>query len=193
MKTGIEILRELGACDGPGEAIPWALAYQGRPAEEAWYACERVDWLLWLAGRIGVDRRLVVLAACDCVRPVLHLVPEDEARPRLAVEAAEAWTRGEATLDDVRSAANAARAAYAAAYAAARAAYAAYAAAHYAAYAASYAANTAYYAANAAYYAAKASDAASARAASLRNYAELVRARIPWELVREKAWPEAKR
>jgi alkylation response protein AidB-like acyl-CoA dehydrogenase len=59
-------------------------------------------------------------------------VPKGEDRPRIAIETAEAWTRGEATIEQVYAAAyaadaadvafRAARAAYAAAYAASRAA-----------------------------------------------------------------------
>ena len=90
-------------------------------------------------------------------RSVLPYVPVGEDRPRLAIELAEAWCNGRATIVEVRTAAYAAYAAYAAADAAdadADAAYAAYAAAD-AAYAANAAANaaadTAYAAADAAW------------------------------------------
>lgn len=80
-----------------------------------------------------VDRRAAVWAACQCARTVLHLVPEGEDRPRLAIETAEAWTRGEATADHLSARINEASAAYVGAtsisLAAANAAYAAYAAA----------------------------------------------------------------
>jgi len=56
--------------------------------------------------------------------------PEGDDRPRRAIETARAWIRGEASIDEVRAAANAANAANAAAnaaaYAAGRAANAAY-------------------------------------------------------------------
>ena len=48
--------------------------------------------------------------------------PPGEDRPRLAIETAEAWCRGEVTIEEVRAAADAAYAAHAAGYAAAYAA-----------------------------------------------------------------------
>ena len=166
-----DYLRSLGACP---EAREWAAGYS--TLAEAWTACERADWLLWYAGRHDdVDRRLLVRAACACARTALPHVPPGEDRPRLAIELAEAWCNGRATIVEVRAAANAAaKAANAAAYAANAAAYAAaayadayaaYAAADAAAaYAAAAAANAAADAAYAAAYAATA-DAAAADAA----------------------------
>ena len=91
--------RHVRAC---AEALEWALGYPTR--EAAWKACERSDWLFWYAGRLGVARELVVLAACACARTALQYVPAGEDRPRVAIETAEAWCRGEATLSQVRSA-----------------------------------------------------------------------------------------
>jgi hypothetical protein len=112
----------------------------------------------------GLDHKIIshkelVYAACQVVRAVLHLIPEGENMPRIAIETTERWYRGEATSEEVRQAANAA----------ANAAYAAYYAAN-AADAASYAANAATYAVYAAYYAANAADAAS-YAANAATYA----------------------
>ena len=134
--------------------------------------------MLWLAGRIDIDRKLLVSAACACAEPALAFVRAGEDRPRLAIEVARAWCVGTATLDDVRAAAAAAYAAYDAAAAAADAAAdaAAYAAAH-AAYAAAYAAH----AANAASYAAY----AAARTESLQTSAATVRAMIPIAVIVE--------
>ena len=136
------------------DAVEWVGT---RPIEQAWAECERGDWMLWLSGKINIDRKLIVLAACACAEPALAFVPAGEDRPRRAIEVARAWCADAATLDDVRAAAAAAAAAYAAAYAAnaADAAYAAAAAADAAA--AAYAA--AYAAAAAAAYAAYAADA----------------------------------
>ena len=101
---------------------PFTLAFwegDGADAEAMLRACERVD------------RRRLVLAACACARTVLHLVPAGEDRPRVAIETAERWARGEATLDEVQRAREAAWGAYydddatAATYAAAYAAAAA--------------------------------------------------------------------
>jgi len=109
---------------------------------EAWNACPRGDWMLWLAARVGVERPTLVKAAAACARLSFVYVKEGEIRPLKAIEAAEAWA--ENPTEENRKAADAA--AYAAAYAAYDAAYAAYDAA-YAAYAAANAAYAAAYAA----------------------------------------------
>ena len=107
-------LVKMGAC---AEAVEWV---GGRNITAAWAECERADWMLWLAGRV-VAREPVVLAACACARTALRYVLAGEDRPRVAIEMAERWARGEATIAEVRSAAAAAYAADAAdAYAASR-------------------------------------------------------------------------
>jgi hypothetical protein len=152
--------------------------------------------MLWIAARLGVDRKLIVLAACDCAERSLRFVVAGEDRPLVAIETARRWAAGQATLDDVRAASSDASAAAAdAAYAAADAA--AYAAAD-AAYAAAYAAYVAYASAADAASASSASaadaasassaaaaDAASAAARSkcLCASARLVRKRIPWSVM----------
>ena len=176
------LLERLDAC---GDARKWA---RQRTLAEAWSECPRGDWLLWLAGRLGIDRRVLVAATCAVVRPALRYVPAGEDRPRLAIEAAEAGARGEegVTLERVRWAAADAYDAAADAYDAA--AYATEAAA-YAAYAAAYATEAAAYAADAAAEAASDDDAddagpdaaagTDARVASLAASADLVRQHIP--------------
>jgi len=131
----IEKLKALGACR---EAVKW-LSGQVSPSV-AWRNCKRGDWMLWLLGQDAPpespERKRLVLAACDCARLSLKHVPKGELRPLHAIETAEAWARGNATLAQVRAAYDAASAAYAyadAAYAYAYADAAAYAAA-YAAY-----------------------------------------------------------
>jgi hypothetical protein len=164
--TKIELLKrmeDLGACE---DATEWVRAQTADDAQSIWDSCERGDWMLWLAGRAGVDRKLLVRAACLCAREALRYVPAGEDRPRIAIETAEAWTRGEATIDRVRAAADAADAAYAATYAADAAC---------AAYAAACAADAAYAAACATY---AATYAADARKASLKRSADLVRSII---------------
>ncbi len=169
MTTFRQQLIDMHACP---EAIKWV----GRKgAATAWKQADRADWMLWLAPKI-LDRKTVVLAACDCAEAALQYVPEGEDRPKQAIETVRAWCNGRATKrqahDDAAAAYAAAYAAYAAAYAAGAAAdavadaYAAYAAA-YAAYAAVADAYTAYaaYVADAAVYAVYAAYAAYADAA----------------------------
>jgi hypothetical protein len=136
--------------------------------------------MLWLAGRLvknDEDRKPIVLAACACARLALQYVPKGELRPLHAIETAEAWCRGEATIEEVRAARAAAYAAYAAdaAYAAAADAADAYAAAAAAAYAAAAAAAAAAYAA----YAADAAAYAAARTKVLAECADIVRKMLP--------------
>jgi len=133
------------------------------------------------------DRKTLVLAACLCAETALKFWekkhPTDN-RPHIAIETARRWARGEATLDEVKAAADAADAAAYAADAAA-AAYAAYAASDDAAYAAAaaYAASDAAAAdaadaADAAYaYAYAAADAAywPAKIKALAKLAEIIR------------------
>ena len=115
-------LRRLGACES---ARDWA---RGKDYATAWATCPRPDWLLWLARRLGtIDKRTSVTLACLFARQALHLVQEGGQRPRKAIETAEAWLRGEATVAECRAAADAAYADAAYAAAAAYAAYAAYA------------------------------------------------------------------
>jgi len=165
-------LIDMNACH---EAVVWV----GRKSlKTAWSKCERGDWMLWLAGKLDIDRKLLVLAACDCAEPALKLIPEGEDRPRQAIQTARDWCNGLASLEDVRNAANAANAAANAADVAA------YAAADVAAYAAN-AAN----AADAAYAAAYAAYAGYAAAGASADASDLVRARIPFEAI-EKAMRE---
>jgi len=172
-----DYLKSVHAC---AEAREWA---GDRTARQAWDECERADWLLWWARRAGIARKTLVRIACACVRPALAYIPAGELRPLRAIEAAEAWCEGRATIKQVRDAyaaafeaafaadaANSAAAAYAdAAYADAYAdaAYAdAYAAAAEAAFAAAAAADGVR--SDAAAYAA---DAAAADAAGAAAYA----------------------
>jgi hypothetical protein len=65
---------------------------------------------------IAWDHRVGVWCACQVAREALRFVPEDEERPRIAIEATERWVIGDATIDEVRSATAAAETAYVAAY-----------------------------------------------------------------------------
>ena len=106
-------LESVGAC---GDAVEWV---GKRSATRAWKECQRGDWMLWGAVKAGVDRKAVVLAACACARLSLRYVKAGEDRPRIAIETAEAWCRGEETIEQARAyAACAAYAAYAADHAA---------------------------------------------------------------------------
>lgn len=169
------------ACSGARE---WVEESSATTALEMWETCPRADWLLWCAPRIGIEKKLIVYAACQCARTVLHLVKAGEDRPRIAIETAEAWCRDEATIKQVRDAAAAADAAATYVTYVAYASSAAYAAA-YSAYSASADASVAS-AAYSAYSAANADATTNkdkTRAKALAVMADLVRGSISGEVV----------
>lgn len=71
-----------------------------RTVAQFWEEVPRPDLLLSVAVALGVNRRLVVGAACACARVVLYAIPKGEDNPRLAVEAGERFARGEATAGE---------------------------------------------------------------------------------------------
>lgn len=102
--SSTRVLRLVRACE---EAVDWASAYA--ISGDAFQACTRADWLLWLLEQLRLrtpdkDR----LFACRCVRHtplagggmVWDLLTDP--RSRRAVEIAERHARGTAT-DDERS------------------------------------------------------------------------------------------
>lgn len=74
---------------------------RGRTPETAWAECPRGDWLIEIAAEAGAFKSLLVLSAAACARLALAYVPAGEGRPLAAIEAAEAWARGEAALTAV--------------------------------------------------------------------------------------------
>jgi hypothetical protein len=104
--------------------------------EDAWNACARGDWMLWIAARLKVDYRILILAKSRCARTVIHLM-EDE-RSINAVDVSEQYGLGKATKEELMKASKGAKNAYIgyASYAAAAAFSAGYEAASYAASAA---------------------------------------------------------
>ena len=153
-----KLCKSLGACEEGYDSIGT------QSLEEFWTSCQRADWMLWLVCKMAdkptwPTRQQVVLSACVCAETALQYVQKGELRPATAIETARAWTRGEATIEQVRDAADAAYAAYSA----------------YSAYAATYAADAAYAAYAATY-------AATARAKSLAEMADIVRSIITLEV-----------
>ena len=112
MKEWLKPIQALGPCQ---EAMEWADQFNS--LQEAWDACESGSWMVWLVASVAAgeqgspERRQLVLVACECARLTLPYVPAGEIRPRQAIETAEAWARGEATLEQVWAAGDAARAA----------------------------------------------------------------------------------
>lgn len=168
-------LQRLKACQ---ESILWARTTNAPPGE-LWRQCCRGDWMIWLADFAGADRRLVVLAACDCAELAREYAPLSDGAPsRRAIETARAWCRGEATIGNVR------RAAYSANSASYTACYATYAVnsaaacAAKAAYATDFAHLTASYAAGVGDHIT--AGAGVTRSKSLARAAQIIRRRIKW-------------
>jgi hypothetical protein len=150
-------------------------------AGEAWNDCPRGDWMLWIAAELGIDDRLLVKAKALCANTVRHLMTDK--RSTDAIDAALRYADSRIDRKGLRVYISEANNAYIDAYkddyhsAYAHAACAAYTAcirydyggaANYAAFAAYYAAyaDTAAYV-NAAY--------ANARAANLKQTADICR------------------
>ena len=162
-------LKKIDACE---DARVWVRTQKNY--KEAWMNCERGDWMLWLAKRLGVDDRKLTHAKYLCANQVRYLMKDE--RSINALDACLKYVNGEISREELNAAADAA---YAAAYAAdaVAAVYAADAAYAVAAVYAAYAAYAVAYAADAAdaYAVAYAADAADARKESLKRYAEFCR------------------
>jgi hypothetical protein len=103
-QTFLNLIKKFKPCDA---AIDWIKSLPESSPEEIWEACERRDWMCWLADKAQIERKLFVLSACEIARTVLHLIPKGEERPLAAIEAAEGWCRGEINAEKVRKVAKA--------------------------------------------------------------------------------------
>ncbi len=134
MKT-IDILSRLEACP---DAQRWSGAYPD--PVEAWAACTRPEWLLWLIARSQDNRTGLIELACDFAESAARQLSIGQTRTvcESTIATVRAYLRGESTISTVREArsaalahieyaalvnADAANAAYAAALALANAAY----------------------------------------------------------------------
>ena len=87
-----EILDQL---ELPTELVAWASSRVS--LARVWDECPRGDWLLALAIRTGVPRRVVVAAAADCAQMAQCFIPYGEKRPAMALGMAWKWTEDRAT------------------------------------------------------------------------------------------------
>ena len=151
------------------EGIAWL---DDRELSQAWQECPRADWMIWYVAPLIARQDLVILA-CSCARTALKFIPDGEKRPLAAIETAEKWANGKATIKEVQDAADAVDAPVDAVYTDVEAAAAAAANAAAAAAAAIYAADAAVYAV----YAANAN--APIYAAAHKTMCNLIRAKLP--------------
>jgi len=181
MTAGVDPLEALLAALAAGGPIPfeWVVAHaRDGTIQAAWDACQDATRLLRVYAH-AKDREGLVRAACACARTAL-CVPRVGGLALLAIEAAEAWARGEATVEQVRRAAQEADDdVHATTTAAEMAATAAIAAALTAVVSGSV--STSNKAADAVYYSVDSYSTAfgGVKAARLRELAKIVRATIP--------------
>ena len=135
MKTTITT-DDLGKQEACREGVEWfkmTFPSGETTPEELICRIERADWLVWGLAHLrpgGLGHQQAVTLACICARFALRHVVSGEDRPRLAIEAAEAWVKSptkenwkaaeSAATDAARAAGVSARAAWAAARAAVR-------------------------------------------------------------------------
>jgi hypothetical protein len=188
LKTKKEFLDILKDKNAWPEVVKWVKENKAETFIEIWNSCERADWMLWIMDKMIKEkkwpsRKTIVLCACDCAETALQFVPEDELRPKIAIQTARKWITGKATIEECKKAADDAYDAYAAYAADADAdAYAAHAAA------AAARAAIAYAAAYAVSYAATAATAAAEiysinKKEALKNMADIIRKRVSFEKV----------
>lgn len=103
MRSLQSFLEDLNAC---ADAREWA---GDMTIEEVVATCHRGDWILWLAEKVGVDKRLLVLAGGMCANTVRHLMRDE--RSLKAVDVAIAYGRGEVGEEELDAAWAAAEAA----------------------------------------------------------------------------------
>ena len=91
-KEHLEWLQANKAC---GSSIQWIEEKNIQSLEEAWYTCKRGNWLLWMAEKLKVDKRKLVLCAALYAHTVMQYM--EDAKSRDAVRIAFLWGRGKAT------------------------------------------------------------------------------------------------
>lgn len=89
---------QLEIFDACAEGIEWA---GDKTLEQIWAECPRIDWLLWLAGKLEIDHKKIVRVACGCARLALPYVAAGELRSLAAIELAERWAAGDESISIV--------------------------------------------------------------------------------------------
>ena len=91
------------------EEVQWVASRPGATFYDCWEQTTEPGWLIHLAIAGGATQKSLILTACAVARLCLHcihsLFQEERGRlPRFAIETTEAWTRGEATAEQVEMA-----------------------------------------------------------------------------------------
>jgi len=95
-------------CDliGANSFVEWVRSHPDASFYDLWEEAIDPDWFTYLAIAGGATKEQLVFAGCAVARLCLHLIPEGDDRPRIAIETAEKWCRGEATAEQVKDARN---------------------------------------------------------------------------------------
>ena len=75
----------------------------------AWATCDRADWMLWLATKLGIARTIMTLAACECAELARCRHGQTEVLRNSLLLATVQWTQSEAPDYVVRTGARSAR------------------------------------------------------------------------------------
>ena len=105
--TNAEFRSHLLKLDACSEALDWVDEHPKLSPAQLWATCSRADWLLWLAGRVGVDRKTLVSAAADCAETASG--HKDCPEVVECIRVTRLWVIDEASLDTAVYAAAAAR------------------------------------------------------------------------------------
>ena len=89
MQKHIRLLKSMNACT---DAVEWCSTYQ--TPVNCWRYCQRADWLLWFAAKICVDRKLIVLAACDCAGTSLKYIKDAMLKKKAKVKEFRMYSSG---------------------------------------------------------------------------------------------------
>ena len=98
-------LEKTGACSSAIRYVRTQKSYV-----DAWNNCPRGDWMLWIAAKLQIDKRLLTLTKGKCAATVLHLMKDK--RSKKAVKAAIDYGHGLIGDEELKNAADAANAAY---------------------------------------------------------------------------------
>jgi len=97
-------LKILDACKS---GLDWAKGQTD--IERAWWMCQRADWLLWLAVKLGVAEKQATIATCELAKLVLPFTKDHRPWTAQIMAEHEAWDHGAETRDNLWIAAQDAR------------------------------------------------------------------------------------
>jgi hypothetical protein len=95
----LQLMRKRNSCTGSFQFVSDHLSDD---LGQVWFDIPRGDWLIRLAVIIGLDNKKIVAIASACVRTALPYLQEGEIRPLHALQTAEAWCRGEASIAECK-------------------------------------------------------------------------------------------